>query len=350
VPKPIDAESDRQVRLAQNSLGKLPKPLQTLLEALTELKLDITRERLRQEANNESIVKAALGSSVKYTLKALETCAQTCTEAIDSGIGNYSDTQMQERIEAVLLRASEYIDTRTPETTSAWLSGLKEARRALEAKLSQVLSETTRIATSVRPASAANIDAVSSAVEASKKLRTRLQVLAEGPLKSLFESEDQETPERKPEDTMAKPFNELIEASKYNEIAEVLRDVRSLTRSIEGIFDRIARSQSVVIDDAVSAAALGIEGSARTLNLSQEKYVPNADMTVADDAIQTEIRLLLNTLTVDRGALDSVLRSIRFQCDALVFAANSESASAWNIDLMRWRFQISEAWTKWKAV
>jgi hypothetical protein len=71
--------------------------------------------------------------------------------------------------------------------------------------------------------------------------------------------------------------------------------------------------------------------------------VQNPEMKEADTKLQAEIKFLLQTISVDRDALDQILRSTVTACEAVSQNSNVESMTKLSITVTRWRRELTEA-------
>jgi len=126
-------------------------------------------------------------------------------------------------------------------------------------------------------------------------------------------------------------------------------DITTIIRKVRREFDRIKSRQTVALDDAITACASSIAAETRGLKVRQEvpKFCAPQALLEADASIQNEIKLLMQTRTVDRSALDQYLRSIRSSCDSLKNAKQRESMTSLRINLEQWQSLIQSAWSQY---
>jgi hypothetical protein len=108
--------------------------------------------------------------------------------------------------------------------------------------------------------------------------------------------------------------------------------------------DGLIRAEAVDIDDCKKSLIIGLQRT-RFVDLERLEKVPE-DMASVDKAIQEEIRLLLQTITVDRSALDLALRNIKTKCTQMSQSAKAEACMTRAILMKRLQMQIQEAFDK----
>jgi hypothetical protein len=77
-----------------------------------------------------------------------------------------------------------------------------------------------------------------------------------------------------------------------------------------------------------------------------QKFEIPSEFSKADISIQSEIKYLLETISVDRSSLDTVLKSIKSKCSQIEQQYAMERSADWIITVARWRFQLEEAFVQ----
>jgi len=321
----------RQSALANNAMKNMPLPLQTLLTALADLKQDIVRDKLLQQANYEARVESSVESAVSTALEALRHCSSEKRDAILAGEANHFDAALQSEVEAIV----------GPSKPNEWTTKLAEALKAESRLLSEHCVDSNRREPLIRaPKVFASCDRAIKAVEDSKSTRLRLEALAQGPLSSLFEHPIKvETNSGQEEVTLGTQQTVVPEktSTRYTDIKSLLRRTERMRRSILSL-------QHTLIDQAVNQAEYTIQLVIHKLLLENFQYVPDADMKLADTKIQSEIKFVIQTITTDKSSLDQVLRNIRSACDAIESETSAEQTAHWIILMAKWRLQLMEAY------
>lgn len=335
------AVDDRALKLMERSLQDLPVPMQTLLTALLELKLDMARALVRSALDAVAHTLANLDSAVSFAQTAM---VRTSDELREMHLEAMKDVS---GLCANLVALVPTLDTSRPDT---WYASLADALRAAQADLQQAIMRRAHRRPALQQAQVASsgVAMAHEAVKASEAVRHRLRALAEGPLTSLFEPGTQTARPAVTEEPAAAPIPEtrgddVDESALTERIQSLKQALRSLRRAIDGaLADRAALE-----DDTLEALAAGLKHAAKSLAqpVRPAGQLPS-DMQQADTLIQKEIRFLLGTLTVDRASLDAYLRFIKARHNSVLEAAAYETSAGVRISLAAWRMQLTEAFSQ----
>lgn len=168
---------------------------------------------------------------------------------------------------------------------------------------------------------ASTIDSTLKQVNESEKFRQRLINLAQGPLSSLFEYKDQKSPKEE-EDTL-EIVN--IKVQEDTQIKAELRTAEENLFELRLLTDKIYRevskeTQKITLDAIETIKKIKID-----LPVCEYYSLP-IEIQEADTKLQREIALVLGTLTMDRSAIDSMLRAIKLECEELKKSCDDEHA------------------------
>ena len=329
-------DPERVARMAEVAKLDLPRPMQTLLDALRDVKLDMAREQVRALVNMESRIAAFCESRVAFVCEQLAEAAKAIREA------NQDVWALVLQTDPHFEKAMQKFGPGAP--PSKWAEILLAALHEVQTDLqSAALAQRPTVLQSARP-EYESVTKAHQAVGLSQMTRERLVALATGPLASLFEvpaglaapaAQVERVPER-PE-TLSVPFDR-------NEALARQKDLQKMLRHLQRSVANARASRDVVYDDIVEGLLWALKKATERPEASTISLDPNlADMKTADRKLQKEIALVLQTLTVDKSALDLVLRAIKAQCVFVGQVAAKESATGWTIKLAQWARRLSEA-------
>jgi len=344
-PLQYDPRADK---LADEAILKLPVPVQTLVVALNQLKLDIAHDTIRQRLNYESICFNKLESAAACASKTLALLTTETASILKEGLENYRNDDLEQDILKVLqpLQTSHFTKN---QPLVFWNKALLEAiQRTQEDLHAKTVLNTLVSPVLSRPVESKGTKSAIEAVEASKHVRLRLQNLAEGPLASFFEIKGQ-SQEASQEETS---ISEVTSRNHTDTLLEERLD------SLKRLARRTRKSLDLLYEEKETMMGLTLMGTLKALkDLRSSLLVPiedavlvEASMKHADASIQAEIKLLLGTLVVDHGALDQVLRMIKQKCVSSIESSNSEAFTKWHVGLTRWLLQLRDAWDTWSLV
>lgn len=333
----VDPEDpERVVRMAEVAKLDLPRPLQTLLDALRDVKMDMAREQVRALVNLESRIAAFCESRVAFACDQLDQAAEAIREA-------------NQDVWALVLQGDPNFERAMQKfgpglAPSKWTKVLLDALHDVQTQLqTAALAERPTVLQGVRP-EYESIDRAHNAVANSQMTRERLVALATGPLASLFEIPDRavttatghvEQPPERPRVQAAFDRSEALARQK---------DLQKMLRHLQRSVASARASRDVVYDDIIEGLLWALKRATERPEASTISLEENlADMRTADKKLQKEIALVLQTLTVDKASLDLVLRAIKSQCLAVTQLAAKESATAWTIKLAQWARRLAEA-------
>lgn len=288
-----DETVNRRTTLIDESLKNLPRPMQNLLHALKQLKLKMEAHSLAYASNIES----------NYSSEAIIASKKICDVlSIAKTLRN-----------SPLIRLDEAVEDKT--------QSYKSYLESIEIEASQLRKELFQLTESSRAFSHRTVlvDPIVKnsikAVEDSEQFRSRLVTLAQGPLSTLFEYSDttKETPNEDPVSVVDVP---KANSEKIKEVQAKLDENQLKLKKLRYIADKI---YSECASDAVKINQDAIESIKKiVLKVPKvEKYSVPVELKNADASLQKEIAMVLSTLTMDRGSLDIVLRSIKSECQAL---------------------------------
>jgi len=333
----VDIDDSRQVLLAEQALEQLPMPMRTLLKALKDLKRDIVVSECDSIDRRDTILTASLSSAVWFTSKSL---SNLCAE-----IKNVLKIEV---ISDDLRKAVNDVGVKSE--SQDWLKDLEELLKKERLAMYEDLRDMSAQRIMERPTRRINVDNVVNAIENSKAIRDRLSDLNTGQLKSLRSN-----------NSVVSSISDLVEEEPVR-IASVdklerperpsIADITTLIRRVRREFDKVKSRQSIALDDAISACSAAVLAETRLLKSRQhivDFKVPD-ELVKADTALQNEIKLLLQTLTVDRSALDQYLRSIRASCESVKFCKERESTTSLRIALEQWQTLLKSSWSSFCEV
>ena len=331
-PSYFETSLERSEKLSDalyaQSLKKLPRPLQTLVEALRDLKIDFAVDTERQKSNHESLCIAQLESVTEYALDAIKN-AEAEMSAMRQSL--YADVDPKLSLEVCLFLGHSF---EAAEWTNAIRKKTEQLRLKMNSDLERVSQKSPVLREDFMPKS---IDRAHAAVTSSISVRDRLKELSEGHLTSFFEEPEVKT-EDSPEETRVVSTHR-IETLDTTTVAAA----NALLRKVVSYFQTKMNLRRILIDDTILALVHGLKARVRTL-----QYVPidlkvNDRMATADSKLQSEIKYILETLSTDRSSLDQVLRSIVNACDSVKASATSESMTKLAMSVTRWRVSLQES-------
>ena len=340
---------ERQQVLAEHAKLKLPLPLQTLLGALLDVKQDIERDLVRQELNADSAILAACASEVSFVASEIDRCRGLFeTNSPVQQLKKLPDVErLMERIQARYARLLAHGAARSPleAPLPALQTILRETQRAhLRAK--QTLFEGRSVPLS-RPEApvTGSLQSASKAIAESSSMRNRLAALATGELRDLIEpSTGAQAPVAPLEEPPLVAAQQApARASETDELEAFLADIHDAIRTVRRALVGLQADQRTIVQTSVEAVCGTLRQSGTRLrNAADEQHhaVASTVLTRADKALQAEIALLLKTISADRPALDSVLKSIKAKC--LVMRQSSVAQAARDAELQygRWMLQL----------
>lgn len=355
-PAELDRPDERFSKLAETSMLQLPLPMQTLLKALYELKQDMCRDGVLQRQNYEARQIATIEGSITGALKTLE----AYRAAVDAAKSESMKTVRKASLEAELQQALDAsgLQERLKADPKDWWPQMQHCLQATEAASAARLRESAASKPVHRQtdseARSETISQVDSAVKASQATRERLIKLAQGPLASLFETPaalESKASVKMPSDSVAiggpAPIGPTDSDAELGMVrAESVEKVKSLMRRIQRLYREAFDSQRDFIDSARISAEDGLRALRRALRLEEPLTASVApDLARADRSLQSEIALIMKTLTVERQSLDMVLRHIKATCKVIQDEASAESVLMWAVKAASWRMQLEEAYS-----
>jgi len=336
----VDGPDDRPKKLAMGALEALPKPIQTLLKTLEEVKVDLKTYEIRQQqiANETVFVMITnLSHSLRESLQRIRTV----------------QTELRQHVPNVFQHQGLFVEAHQLGLTTTGTS-LEDLRCLYQEVLYKLFLEIQK-RTSDRnvkhhnPVNAALTKKAFQYVEQSEALRNRLKALATGSLDRLYLQPIQEPEASGPKDDdtslvyierLQGPYE--VESSLVTFLAKIRDAIRS---THEANLQTCKLYDSLLYESTVSFQ-MSIMNHVQTLRGLQVQCEDNQaykDMIQADKAIQTELKFLLQTLTVDKASLDLFLRHIRKQVDIIEQTMMMEDLSKWNTSLKQWKAQIEGA-------
>ena len=331
-PSYFETSLERSEKLSDalyaQALKKLPRPLQTLVEALRDLKIDFAVDSERQSSNHESVCIAQLESVIEYSLDALKNAR---AELLNVQAGLYADVEPKLSLEVHLFLGSSI-------EASEWVAAIRKKTESLRKKMNADLERVSLKNPIVREDQVhRSVDKAHAAVTSSIHVRSRLKELSEGQLTSFFE-EPEAAIDNRVEDTIvvSKHQIEALDAS-------AVSAANALLRKVVAYFQMRHNMRRILIDDTLLSLLHGLRARCRSLNYSPIAMTSNEEMLSADTKLQSEIKYILETLSTDRTSLDQVLRSIVNACESVRSLAKSESMTKLAVCVTRWRIALKEA-------
>ena len=314
--------------LYAQALKKLPRPLQTLVEALRDLKIDFAVDQERQSSNHESVCIAHLESVVEYAIDSMKHAHAELSNVRD---GLYADVDSKLSLEVHLFLGLSI-------EPSEWISAIRKKTEALRTKMNADLERVSQKSPILREDLAhKSVDRAHAAVTSSMNVRSRLKELSDGQLTSFFE-EPEAAPIEYAED------HKIVAAHKIEALdTSSVSGANALLRKVVAYFQMRHNLRRVLIDDTLLALLHGLRARIRNLNYGPLAIKPNDLMVSADAKLQGEIKYVLETLSTDRASLDQVLRSIVNACDSVKSLAKTESMTKLALCVTRWRISLKES-------
>jgi hypothetical protein len=333
IPRELYEEPDeRQSVLASEALKTLPMPMQTLLKALEALKKDIAIDLVKQRFNQDSAENAVMESNAAYCSKALQACASDISLVVSQGISAFHDASLEASVKSLIHES---------QGPRCWASELGALLRSLLEKQTLLLKETTAVKYTKRLSLPFNSTESLQAIEQSSTLRDRLQELSSGDLTRLYKPIVQTRVDHPEQSAPVAIIEPKHSEAALTECIETIRTTRALLRRVRQALDGIVRTQAVDIDDCKKTLIIGLQRT-RFETKPRHEVVPT-DMATVDSALQEEIRLLLQTISVDRAALDLALRNIKTKCTIIQQSARAEASMTRAILMKRLQMQITDA-------
>ena len=327
-----DEIGDRRQILLDEAFLSLPKPMQTLLQALRHIKLKIREHECTFISNSEALYASLAIRHAKKICEILELAKQLrngpLQERLDTMAKDFYLTMPGLAVDV----STASTTASTTESTTASAPSFQELKSSLDSKASNLrlsLFESVESSRAYGKKTLALTEAVnqsSEAVEASEKFRQRLLDLAQGPLSKLFEVSLDNPKANETEDTL-----EMIRESPSMEkkllIEAQIHENKTLQVKLRYLADRIIREAS---DETLKINRDAIESIKKIVLSAPETlvYKTPKELSQADSSVQKEIALVLGTLTMDRGSIDTILRSIKSECFVLKSASEEESRAS----------------------
>lgn len=338
----IETPDERQAILAAESLKTLPLPMQTLLKALLDLKKDQAVELARQFTNYDTTENAAMESNVSYACKALDVCAKDIRSIMDTGLKSFENEQLAKSLASEISACIQ--NSQGPKN---WPKELEGLLRHLLGKQQIALKESSVVFAHKRlPISHAEVvHQAREAIDSSMKMRKRLEQLAHGNLdgpcvKSVSTTVQVDEKTAAVDHQTSNVENQL----NLDECTEAVAKTRHLLRRVRQAMDGILRAQTLDIEDTRKSLIIGLQRT-KMPTVTRNEQVPKA-MLAIDKSLQEEIRLLLETLTVDRSALDLALRNIKNKCTYIIENNKAEASMTRAILMKRLKMQLQESFDK----
>lgn len=302
----VDETLERRTALVEEALKSLPMPMQTLLKALKHLKLKMESHSLAHASNIES----------NYSSQAIIATKKICDIL---GTAKKLRNSPVSRLDALVKEEMK------EESYVKYLNNIESEASMLRQKLFE-LTDSSRVYAHRSIALEPIVKKSLKAIEDSEQFRNRLVHLAEGPLSSLFEISEpvEDQPSEDPLTIIDVP---KLNAEKIKEVEDLLNKNQEKLKKLRYISDKIYSECS---SDAIKINYDAIE-SIKKICLKKpevEKYSIPTELKNADNSLQKEISMVLGTLTMDKSALDIVLRSIKSDCHALRIATIEELRSS----------------------
>lgn len=314
--------------LFTESIKKLPRPLQTLLEALAELKCDYAKDIERQKSNHLSVCISVIDSAIKY-------CIDVMKHAEDEfrKIDIYDDIDEKLRLEVSLFLENEV-------EPSKWIPLLRKKCQTLRQQFHKEIEKTTTKNPLTRPRiKPSSVSKAESAVIYSTVVRDRLKELSTGSLKAYFDEPSSDSMQVHEE--IEATTNHTIENADSSKVS----NGHSLLRKTLQFFYAKVQIKKILIDDILLSSIHSMRSVARNLQYQQSAIEQDQDMKNADSKLQNEIKYLLQTLSSDQVALDQVLRSIVKKTEYISIISEKESYTQLSLCVTRWRLSLTDAKT-----
>lgn len=371
----LTSVDERQQALAEHAKLKLPLPMQTLLNALLDVKQDMERDLVRQELNADSAILEACASEVAFVASETDRCRGLFeTNAPTKQLRTLPDVErIMERVQAkygrLVTGAGGTTGTAgTAGSAAAAVAGMEGPLNALQRmlhhtqrahlKAKQALFEARSVPLArAAPPTTASLQAASKAVAESSAMRHRLAALATGELKDLIEPvAGLEAPSAVIEETTLSALSALsatptgpssAPSMRPSETAEglegLLADIHDAIRTVRRALVGLQADQRAIVQSSVDALCATLRTSAARLRAAaadKHHAVVSTTLARADKALQSEIAQVLKTISVDRPALDSFLKSIKAKCVVMRQSSAAQAARDAELQYARWILQL----------
>jgi hypothetical protein len=325
-----EERDESYVMSSQWPISGLPLPLQTLIIALKDLKEDIVRDKCRQISNYEN--------KIIYNLESAVSNINCGLQKLTTEIEHIVESQEED-----LTVAKELGDMglALPSKKCEWRQYLLDI---LQKALLKECPYVTKIPVDRPAAPSLASSRALKAAEESKNTRERLRALAEGPLVSLFEHSLGQNVEGPKDLVMEGPLealSDIIESQKSEKIKRIIRHFERNRRNM-------LSTQRDLLDASVNVVSKFIKNIKFIDHSDLVLDVPN-EMKIADSKIQTEIKFIIQTLSVNMKTLDLALKHIKQCCSNIEAQAKAESMASYCILATKWKLQILDSYASTRA-
>ena len=353
-----DSFDERSAKLAEGLLLQMPKPLQTLLSALEHLKLDITKEQVHHVNEYETMAQNELDNLVLSCCKSMHRAQQSIAVCYKEGLQDLQtdslDSQVSMFFTEVMTRLpmSNFLehDLEESKPLASKAKAVQSCMDQLEQQLFYVVAQESKNHVTVKRLlgnPSESIQKSKHAMQTSEQLRNRIKSLSESNVVTEvahYEESKAEGPVKALESLSSVQISKTMESSEKEALEGLLLTGKSIVRSIQRLLRSIEQAKSSCTDKAIEACCKSMKESLskvnrqRTLETSLSK-----ELLDTDTAIQAEIKLFLQTISVDRSHLDTLLRSIKLKCLQIKHEYCAEQSGIWAISLARWRMQLQDS-------
>lgn len=290
--------------------------MQTLLSALKDLKCDMVKDSQIKKENQFNLYKCKISELVSKVLQIAETKSNLTKDFIVPINKQFDDLKLKDDFLALMAPDSAAAVCQDPKL---WLEMLEKELGHSRKKYYSLLENKKSYITKEIDFKT-SIDEVEKAVHSSEALRHRLINLAQGPLSCLFEDPNVSNIKNcapKEEEVLKNNCEGLKHEKQLNDLHQRIKELSLFIIRVRSTLHKL-ESQKFIDTSNISFEAMeSIKELRKSVVEPNEVIVNESSLHKADKKIQAEISMLLATLTVDRQSLDTVLRSIKSDCDVL---------------------------------
>jgi hypothetical protein len=280
----------------------------------------------------------------------LETCAKDISSIMDTGIKSFEQQPMAQQLLKEIQDLTKSSQSTSTETTrpKQWASELEGLLRHQLEKQQSALKESSVVFAHKRlPIDHSEVVAqAKEAIDSSVKMRKRIEQLStgsfDGPVAvGSMQHHQQQRPDEKTAEVMHQSGSIGASSEDLEKCTQAVARTRNLLRRVRQALDGIVRAQTLDTEDTKKSLIIGLQRT-KMPTVVRNEHVPKNLQTI-DANLQSEIRLLLETLTVDRSALDLALRNIKTKCAYIQDNNKAEASMTRAILMKRLKMQLQDA-------
>jgi len=317
----------------------LPKPMETLVKILQDLKLDILREKLTQFKNVETVLFSHVETFVHYLCEMLQVLQSFIRKSQDQFDWTNASQNLNKHVDSYCRKWNV-----TSNDTNV-LIFLQQEVNALYVKMQTIVLQRLTKQPLLQSFPVEHVATrTMEQVAKSEQLRKRLQDLNDGMFQSFFEVPD-ELQEHEDTVTVDIPKTEMpvmdedtIMLQLYDAMY-VLRQYQDYrNHTLEQFRDRVREMIKLTIVDM----KLHRQECLKQLRAVHWTYTTPDALSAVDTKVQREIRLMMSTLTIQKDDLHIALLNIKNNCVATETNMLYELQTLWNTRLASLRLRVIE--------